>query len=324
MNILHRCFLQLAMITAALPVLSQSAFAQQYPTRPIHLLVGFAAGGAADIVCRILGDTLTKSLGQQVVVENRPGAGSAISIKQTVDAQPDGYTMVYYGVSAIVNELINPKVHDLQRGIAPVAGLVEFPMVLEAHQKFQARTVADLVAYAKANPGKLNMGSYGAGTMSQLAGELFKTMAGINMVHVPFNGGAPMATSMRGGHIDVAFDVFTNSQPHILSGDFLALGVLGAKRLPQLPDVPTVSETLTGYEAVVWTGIGVPKATPGAIIARLNREINAALNDPPTRSRMEAAGAIPMLMTTERYGAFVETEFGKWTEVVHKANIKAE
>jgi len=325
MNIHRRRFLQLATSAAGLPLLSHTVFAQNYPARPVRLIVGFPAGGAADTVSRIIGDWLSRRLGQQVIIDNRPGAGSALSVVAVTKEPPDGYSILYYGASALVNKVLHPShPYDLVRDIAPVAGLVDFPMVLVVHPSVPVRSVGELIGYAKANPGKLNMASFGVGTSSHLAGESFKIMADINMMHVPFSGGAPMAMGMVGGHVQVAFDVITTSLPHIRSGALRPLGVLGRQRLDILPGVPSVSETLPDYEAATWAGIGVSKGTPQEIIALLNREINAGLRDSATRSRMEAEGAIPLIMSPDQYGAFVKAEIEKWAHVVKVAGIKPE
>jgi tripartite-type tricarboxylate transporter receptor subunit TctC len=285
MKLPRRKFLHLA-AAAALPPLSRIAWSQTYPTRPVRWIVGFPPGGGADTVARIMGQWLSERLGQQVIIENRPGASTNIAVQAVVNSPPDGYTLLFYGGSSVVNTSIFDNLpFNLQRDIAPVAGLVAFPMVLVAHPSVPAKTVAALVAHAKANPGKVTMASFGTGSASHLAGELFKMMAGVNMVHVPYRGGAPMVTDLVGGQVQVGFDVMVTSLPHIRTGALHALGVAGENRFDMLPGVPAIAETLPGYEARTWAGAGVPKGTPPEIITRLNHDINAGLANPAVKAR---------------------------------------
>ncbi|HEY6996278.1 MAG TPA: tripartite tricarboxylate transporter substrate binding protein [Xanthobacteraceae bacterium] len=319
----RRRFLTWAAGAAALPATWRFAGAQAYPTRPVRWIVGFPPGGGADTVARIVAPWLSDRLGQQVVVENRPGASTNIAVQAVVSSPPDGYTLLFYGASSVVNTSIFANLpFDVQRDIAPVSGLVAYPMVLVAHPSVPAKTVAELIAYAKATPGKVTMASFGTGSASHLAGELFKMMAGVNMVHVPYRGGAPMITDLVGGQVQIGFDVMTTSLPHIRTGALRALAVAGQNRFDMLPDVPSIAETLPGYEARTWAGVGVPRGTPPEIIARLERDINAGLAEPTIKARLAEIGTIPMILTAAEFGAYVAAESEKWAKVVKFAGIK--
>jgi tripartite-type tricarboxylate transporter receptor subunit TctC len=321
----RRQFLHLAAGAAALPAFSRIARAQAYPSRPVRWIVGFPPGGGADTVTRIVGQPLSERLGQQVIIENRPGASTNIAAQAVINSPPDGYTLLYYGASTLINASMFPNLpFDVRRDIAPVSGLAAFPMMLVVNPSVPAKTVAELIAHAKANPGKVTMASFGTGSASHLAGELFKMMAGINMVHVPYRGGAPMVTDLIAGQVQVAFDVMVTSLPHVRTGGLRALGVAGNNRFDMLPDVPTVAETVPGYEARTWAGVGVPKGTPTEIIARLNHEINAGLANPTIKSRLAEIGTIPMIFTSAEFGAYVAAESEKWAKVVKFAGIKPE
>jgi tripartite-type tricarboxylate transporter receptor subunit TctC len=321
----RRKFLHLAAGAAALPAFSRIARAQAYPSRPVRWIVGFPPGGGADTVTRIVGQPLSERLGQQVIIENRPGASTNIAAQAVINSPPDGYTLLYYGASTLINASMFPNLpFDVRRDIAPVSGLAAFPMMLVVNPSVPAKTVAELIAHAKANPGKVTMASFGTGSASHLAGELFKMMAGINMVHVPYRGGAPMVTDLIAGQVQVAFDVMVTSLPHVRTGGLRALGVAGNNRFDMLPDVPTVAETVPGYEARTWAGVGVPKGTPTEIIARLNHEINAGLANPTIKSRLAEIGTIPMIFTSGEFGAYVAAESEKWAKVVKFAGIKPE
>jgi tripartite-type tricarboxylate transporter receptor subunit TctC len=325
MTLPRRKFLHLAAAAAALQAASHVATAQTYPTRPVRWIVGFPPGGGADTVARIVGPWLAERLGQQVIIENRPGASTNIAVQAVVNSPPDGHTLLFYGASSVVNTSIFANLpFNLQRDIAPVSGLVAYPMVLVAHPSAPAKTVAELIAHAKANPGKVTMASFGTGSASHLAGELFKMMAGVNMVHVPYRGGAPMVTDLVGGQVQVGFDVMTTSLPHIRSGALRALAVAGQNRFDRLPEVPSIAETLAGYEARTWAGVGAPRGTPPEIIARLNRDINAGLADPTIKARLAEVGTIPMIFTATEFGAYVAAESEKWAKVVTFAGIKPE
>ena len=325
MKLPRRRFLHLATGAAALPVVPRIARAQSYPMRPVRWIVGFPPGGGADTVTRIVGQPLSERLGQQVIIENRPGASTNIAAQAVINSPPDGYTLLYYGASTLINASMFPNLpFDVRRDIAPVSGLAAFPMMLVVNPSVPAKTVAELIAHAKANPGKVTMASFGTGSASHLAGELFKMMAGINMVHVPYRGGAPMVTDLIAGQVQVAFDVMVTSLPHVRTGGLRALGVAGNNRFDMLPDVPTVAETVPGYEARTWAGVGVPKGTPTEIIARLNHEINAGLANPTIKSRLAEIGTIPMIFTSAEFGAYVAAESEKWAKVVKFAGIKPE
>jgi tripartite-type tricarboxylate transporter receptor subunit TctC len=321
----RRNFLRLAAAIAALPATAWTAAAESYPTRPLRWIVGFPPGGGADTVARIMGPWLAERLGQQVVIENRPGASTNLAAQAVINSAPDGYTLLFYGASTLVNTSIFHNLpFDVQRDIAPVAGLVTFPMMLVANPSLPAKSVAELIAHARANPGKVTMASFGTGTASHLAGELFKMMAGIDMVHVPYRGGAPMVTDLIAGQVQVGFDVMVTSLPHVRTGALRALAVAGSNRFDMLPDVPTIAETVPGYEAGTWAGVGVPKGTPPEIITRLNREIDAGLADPTVKSRLAEIGTIPMVLSAAEFAAYIAAESAKWAKVVKFAGIKAE
>src|SRR5262245_19070666 len=324
MKLPRRTFLHLAAGAAALPAVTRIAQAQAYPTRPVRWIVGFPPGGGADTVARIAGRWLSDRLGQPVIIENKPGGGTNISVQAVVNSPPDGYTLLLVGSPAAINATLYPSLpFNLLRDIAPVAGLVWYPLVLEAHPSVPA-TVAELIASAKANPGKITMASTGIGTSSHVAGELFKMMTGVNMVHVPYRGSAPMVADLLSGHVQVAFDTMTTSLPHIRSGALRALAVAGKTRFAGLPDVPTVSDVVPGFEASAWQGVGIPRGTPNEITERLNREINDALASPVIKPRLADAAAMPMVFTPAEFGTYMAAETEKWGKVVRAANIKAE
>jgi tripartite-type tricarboxylate transporter receptor subunit TctC len=241
-----------------------------------------------------------------------------------INAPPDGYTLLFYGASTLVNAFIFQNLpFDVRRDIAPVAGLVAYPMILIANPSLPARTVPELIALARANPGKVTMASFGTGSASHLAGELFKMMAQVDMVHVPYRGGAPMVTDLLAGQVQVGFDVMVTSLPHVRTGALRALAVAGSERFDMLPDVPTIAETVPGYEARTWAGVGAPRGTPPEIIARLNREISAGLSDPSITSRLAQVGTVPMILSPEEFAAYIAAEADKWAKVVKFASIKA-
>ena len=323
MKLPRRQFLHLAAGAAALPAVSRTASAQAYPTKPIRWIIGFPAGGGADTVARIMEPWLSRRLGQPVIIENRPGASTNIAVQAVVNSPPDGYTLLWHGLSSVVNaSLFTNLPFDIQRDIDPTAGVVSYPMIMVAHPSVPAKSVAELIAHAKANPGKVTMASFGTGSASHLAGELFKFMAGIDMVHIPYRGGAPMTTDLIGGQVQVGFDVMVTALPQVRSGKLRALGVLGAKRFDLLPDVQTVAETVPGYEASTWAGIGVPRGTPPEIIERLNREVNAGLAQPDIRARLADVGTVPMVLSAAGFKAYIAAEAAKWDKVVKIAGIK--
>jgi tripartite-type tricarboxylate transporter receptor subunit TctC len=325
MNLSRRRFLHLAGAAGALSAAAHRASAQAYPARPLRWIVGFPPGGGADIVSRIMAPWLAERLGQSVVIENKPGASSNISIQTVVNSPPDGYTLLFVPASAAVNvTLFDNLPFNLLRDIAPVSGLIDFPLVMVANPSLPAKTVAELIAYAKANPGKISIGSFGTGSTSHVSGELFKMMAGVNMIHVPYRGGAPMVADLIGGQVQVAIDVLTGSLAHIRSGSLRALAMAGKNRSDVLPEVPTIAETVAGYEANSWCGLGVPRGTPVEIIERLNREINAGLVDPAIKARLADVATTPILFTPPEFGAYMAAEVEKWGKVIRVSGIRPE
>jgi tripartite-type tricarboxylate transporter receptor subunit TctC len=305
--------------------LPRIAAADTYPTQPIRWVVGFPPGGSGDIVARIMAGWLAERLGQTVVIENKPGASTNISIQTVVNSPPDGNTLLFIAASAALNvSLFDNLPFDLQRDIVPVAAIIDFPLVLLVNPKLPAKTVPELIAYAKANPGKISIGSFGTGTTSHVAGELFKQTAGIDMVHVPYRGGAPMMTDLIGGQVQVAVDVLTGALTHIQSGQIRALAMAGAKRYSGLPDVPTIGETMPLFVANSWCGVGVPRGTPTEIVARLNREIEAGLRDPAVLAKLTTLATTPMFFTPPEFAAYIGSEIEKWRKVVRAANIKVQ
>src|SRR5262249_44188384 len=315
MKLPRRNFLQLAAGAAALPAVSRIAQAQGYPARPVRWIIGFPPGGGADQVARLIAPSLSERLGQQVVIENRPGAGTFLSVQAVLNSAPDGYTLLHYGGSTLMSAKISANPPPLEDGIAPVAGLVAYPMILVAHPLFLAKTVPKLIDYAKSNPGKVTMASFG------LAGELLKQMARIDMVHVPYRGGAPMITDLLAGQVQIGFDVMFTSMPQVHTGARRALAVAGSRRYEALPEVPTIAETLPGYEARTWAGVGAPKGTAAAVIARLDREIRAVLAEPTIEARLADLGTVPMPLNAQEFAAFIAAESEKWGKVVRIANI---
>jgi tripartite-type tricarboxylate transporter receptor subunit TctC len=325
MKLTRRTFLHLAAGAAALPQLSRIARAQTYPTRPVRLIVGYPPGGTIDIVARLIGQWLSKRLGQQFIVENRPGAATNIATEAVVRAPPDGYTFLLVTASNAINATLYDNLNfNFIRDIAPVAGIVRQPLVMEVNPSVPAKTVPGLITYAKANPGKLSMASFGTATISHVAGELFKMSAGINMVHVPYRGSAPMLTDLLGGQVQAAFDALPASIEHIRAGKLRALAVTTMTRSDALPDIPTLGDFVPGYEAISWGGIGAPKNTPAEIIEKLNKEINAGLADPNMKARLADLGAEPMSMTSAELGKLIAAETEKWGKVIRTANIKPE
>jgi tripartite-type tricarboxylate transporter receptor subunit TctC len=323
MKLLRRQFLQFSGATAAAAVLPGRTWALDYPTKPVRWIVGYPAGGSADTVSRILAQWLTERLGQPVLIENRPGAATNISLQATISAPPDGYTMVYLATSATVNlSFFESQSVNILRDIAPVSGLADFPFVFVVNQFIPSKTVAEFIAYAKQNPGKISMASFGAGTSSHLAGELFQGMTGIKLVHVPYRGEAFALADMISGHVEVMFDTVSAALPHIRSGALRALAVAGKTRYEALPDVPTVGETIAGYDAMSWGGIGVRRGTPPEIIERLAREINAGLADPVVRKRLNDVAATPIFYTPAEFSAFMASETEKWAKVVKASGVK--
>jgi tripartite-type tricarboxylate transporter receptor subunit TctC len=325
MTLSRRRVLELATGAIANAAISRSARAQPYPTRPVRLVVGFPPGGPADIIARLTGRWLSERLSQQFVIENHPGSGSNLAAEAVVHALPDGYTLLEITSSnPISTTLYSNLSFDLIRDIVPIAGICREPCVMEVNPSVPAKTVPEFIAYAKANPGKLNMASGGIGTTIHVAGELFKMMTGIDMIHVPYHGSAPALTDLLGGQVHVMFDLIVSSIGHVRAGRLRALAVTGAARSEELPDVPTVGEFVPGYEASAWQGIGAPKGTPADIIDKLNQEINAGLADAKMKARLADLGAAPMPMTSAVFGKFIAAETEKWARVIRAANIKAE
>jgi tripartite-type tricarboxylate transporter receptor subunit TctC len=325
MTLPRRRFLQLAGLIAALPAAGRLAAAQTYPTRPVRWIVGYPAGGATDTVMRIVGNWLSERLGQPVVVENRPGAATNIATQAVVTAPPDGYTLLFAATTNAINATLYETLpFNFLRDIAPVSGLVEMPLVLVANPSIPPTTVAEFIAYAKANPGTVNVASFGTGTISHLAIELLKTMTDVSVVHVPYRGGAPMVTDLLGGRVQAAVDALPNALPHIQRGALRALAAMPARRVDTLPDLPTVGETVAGYDVSTWTGVGAPAGTPGDIVERLNREINAALANASVKARLADIGATPIFHTPGEFGALVAAETQKWAKVIKSAGVKAE
>ena len=325
MNLPRRQFLQLAAGAAALPALLRSASAQTYPSRPVRIVVGFAAGGAFDIVARTLGQWLSGRLGQQFVIENRTGAGSNTATEAAIRAPADGYTILLGGAVNAVNATLYDKLNfDFIRDSAPVAGVIRFSNLMQVNPEFPAKTVPEFIAYAKANPGKINMGSGGTGTTQHLAGELFKMMTGITMVHVPYRGSALSLTDLIGGQVQVTFDSIPASIGHISAGRLRALAVTAAMRSDVLPEIPTIGEFVPGYEASGWAGIVAPKGTATEIVDKLNREINTGLTDPGLKARLADLGGTVLPGSPAEFGTLIADETEKWAKVVKFSGAKVD
>ena len=302
------------------------AGAQTYPTRPIRWIIGFPPGGPTDILVRLMGEWLQTRLGQPVVVENKPGAASNIATEAVVNAAPDGYTIGSVTSANAINATVNKRTlaFDYLTALVPVAGMSAGPSVLVVNPGVPAKSVAELIAYAKANPGKINFGSPGVGSTGHLAGELFKAMAGVDIVHVPYRGAAPAMTDLIGGQIQVVFDSMVSVLPHVQGGRARALGVTSKTRTALLPDLPPIADTLPGYESVIWFGVGVPRGTPADVIATLNREINAGLASPKMQARLAELGTVPMIVTPDAFWQFAKSETDKWEKVIQSAGIKVD
>jgi tripartite-type tricarboxylate transporter receptor subunit TctC len=321
----RRDFLQLAAGAAALGTASTVASAQAYPSRPVHWIVSFTAGGPNDTVARIIGQYLSDRLGQQFVIENKAGAGGNIGMAAVLSSPPDGYTIGFVAPNNAINTTLYEKLpFDFVRDSVPVAGTMLLTNVMVVHPDVPAKTVAEFIAYAKANPGTINMASSGSGTSVHMSGELFKVMTGINMQHVPYRGSAPAMQDLLTNRVQVMFDNLPGSMPHIKAGTLRALGVTAGKRAEALPDVPTIGETVPGYEAVIWYGIVAPKGTPPEVVDTLNTAVNAVLADPQLKARLAALGGEPMPMAPAQFGKLIADETEKWAKVVKFSGAKAD
>jgi tripartite-type tricarboxylate transporter receptor subunit TctC len=324
MKVHRRNFLHLAAGAAALPALSRVACAQAYPSRPVHIIVGFAAGGGIDITARLVGQSLSERLGQQFIVENRPGAGSNIATAAVVNAPADGYTLLLVSTAHAINATLYDNLSfNFIRDIVPVASVTRQPQVMVVNPSLPPKTVPEFIAYAKSNPDKINMASGGKGTASHVSGELFKIMTGVDMVHVPYRGAAPALNDLIGGQVQVVFENMLSAIEYIKSGTLRALAVTTTSRSEALPDIPTMGDYVPGYDASTWFGVGVPKNTPVEIIDRLNKEINAGLADPKLKARFTDLGSTPFASTPSDFAKLIIEETDKWGKVVRAAKLKA-
>ena len=325
MTVLRRQFLHLAAGALALPAVSRVTWAETYPSQPVRVIVGFAAGGPNDILARLIGQWLAKRLGQPFVIENRLGAGSNIATEAVVRAQPDGYTLLLVGSPNAINATLYDRLNfDFIRDIAPVASVMRGALVLVTHPSVPAKTLPEFIVYARANPGKLSYGSGGVGGITHITAELFKMMAGVEMVHVPYRGVAPALTDLLGGRVQALFANPAQSIPYIGAGRLRALAITTATRSEALPDIPTVGEFVPGYEASSIFGFGAPKDTPAEIIDKLNKAINAGLADPEIKARVADLDGMVLVGSPADFGKLIAEETDKWGKVIHAANIKAE
>jgi tripartite-type tricarboxylate transporter receptor subunit TctC len=319
----RRQFLHLAAGVAALPAVSRIARAQTYPSRPVRIIVPYAPGGAPDIIARLLGPWLSERLGQQFIIENRPGGGSNIGTEVVVRAPPDGYTLLLISTTNVINATLYDKLNfDFINDIVPVAGITRFPVVMVVNPSVPAKTIPELIAYAKANPGKINLGSPGIGTPGHVAGELFKMMAGVDMVHVPYRGGAAVMTDLLGGQVQVLFGSTSLTIEQIRAGKLRALAVTTDTPWEGLPDIPTVGDFVPGYEASTVFGFGVPKNTPAAIIDKLNKETNVSLVDTKLKAQFVDLGGTPLIGSPAEFAKLIADDTEKWGKVIRAANIK--
>ncbi|MGH6768738.1 MAG: Bug family tripartite tricarboxylate transporter substrate binding protein [Xanthobacteraceae bacterium] len=318
-----RLFASCVMSCSALVLLAGAAGAQDYPNRTIRWVVPYPPGGSTDIVARLIGAELSQRLGRQVIIENKPGGGNNIGTETVVRAAPDGYTLLLVNPANAVNTTLYRKLpFNFLTDIVAVAGIMQAPNVMEVHPSVPVKTVAEFIAYAKARPGKVNMASSGNGTSIHLSGEMFKMLTGVNLLHVPYRGSAPALTDMLSGRVHVMFDNMPPSLPHIKAGKLRALAVTTSQRSKALPDIPTVAETVPGYEAATFAGMGVPKGTPAPIVEKLNREVNAALKNPKIRARLEELGAIVTPGTPADFAKFLAGETAKWAKVIKAGGVK--
>ena len=319
----RRQFLHLAAGAGAVPAVSRNAWAQAYPARPVRIIVGYPSGGSNDILARLMAQWLSERMGQQFVIENRPGAGSNIATEAVVRADPDGYTLLMVSAANMSNAALYDKLsYNFIRDIAPVAGVMRVPLVMEVNPSIPAKTVPEFIAYAKANPGKINFASGGIGTSIHLSGELFKMMTGIEMQHVPYRGNGPALTDLLGGQVQIMFDTMPAAIGYVRAGQLRALAVTTAMRSEALPDIPTVGEYVPGYEASSLYGVAAPSNTPAEIVDRLNREINAALADPAMKTRLADLGGIVIAGSPADFGKLIAVETDKWATVIRTGNIK--
>jgi len=323
MKLSRRKLLQLGAGAAALPGMPRIARAQAYPSRPVRLMVGFAPGQAIDILARLVGQALSERLGQQFVVENRPGAGGNIVTEMVVRSAPDGYTFLVVGANNAINaSLYDNLSFNMLRDIVPVAGIYRVPQVMEVNPAFPAKTVAEFIAYAKDNPGKINFASAGSGSVAHVTGEYFKMMTGIQMQHIPFRGAPPALTALIGGQVDVMFDNMPSSIEHIKTGRLRPLGVCSPARLPALPDVPPVADVVPGFETSAFAGLGAPRGTPADVIEVINKGVNAGLADPKVAQKILDLGGTPMPLPADGFGKLVADETEKWAKVVKFSGAK--
>jgi tripartite-type tricarboxylate transporter receptor subunit TctC len=323
---LRRNFCLLGLFVALISLAGPgSASALDYPTRPVRWIVPYPAGGATDILARLVGNKLSERLGQQFIIENKAGAGNNIGTEAVVNAAPDGYTLLLVNPANAINASLYAKLtYNFIRDIAPIAGITRTPNIMTVSKDVTAKTVAEFIAYAKANPGKVNMASSGNGTSVHLSGEMFIAMTGVKMQHVPYRGAAPALTDMLSGQVQVIFDNMPSVISHIKAGTLRALAVTTAERSQELPDVPTVAETVKDYEASAWFGVGAPKGTPREIIEKLNKEVNEILVEPAMKARLAELGGVPMVGTPEDFGKIVQSETDKWEKVVKFSGAKVE
>jgi len=325
MKLPRRRFLHLAVGAAALPALPRLAGAETYPSRPVHLIVPVPAGGTFDIVARLVAQSLSERIGQPIVIENRGGAGTNIGTAVVAHASPDGYTLLLAGSPGAINATLYDNLDfSFARDIVPVASIERAPLIMAVNPAFPAKTVAEFIAYARSNPGKINMGSGGVGSTGHVAGELFNMMADLKIAHVPYRGEAPSVTDLLGGQIQVMFSTPGSVINFVKAGTLRPLAVTSAKRMDVLPDVPALAETLPDYDAVSWAGIGAPAGTPAEIVDKLNRETNVALADPALKAKLADFGAIVMTGSPADFGSFIAAEIEKWGKVVRFANLKPE
>jgi tripartite-type tricarboxylate transporter receptor subunit TctC len=326
MRLPRRRFLQIAAGAAALPAVSRIARAQSYPSKPVRLIIGYPPGGSADITARLTGQWLSERLGQPVVIESRPGAATNLATEAVVRAAPDGYTLLLVAPANAINATLydNKLSFDSLRDLAPVAGIIRFPNVVVVNPSLPIKTIPELIAYAKANPGKLNMASSGNGSTIHMSGELFKMLTGINMVHVPYRGGAPALTDLMGGQVQVMFDNVPTSAEHIKAGKLRGLAVTSTARSEVLPDLPTVADFLPGYEASAWYGLAAPKGTPDEVIVKVNKAMNEILADPKSQARFKELGASLLPGSPADFGKLLAEETEKWGKVVKFSGAKPE